>query len=195
MRGLQKAWNSKPEGGYRRRTGIILAAALSLSSPFLIWRAYEIKLIFARVPEPLQSHWIDYRVEKSWGIGGPGDNETGFVVYRLRSSSAEWARSQGATLDLSLNSKEGVWLPTPVDDLSPERGWHDAFDDRNKPVHQADFAEYLNRYGFGISIDKDWLARANHAARTSGSFYRYGRGGRVTVIDPSAGKVYFAYAG
>lgn len=191
MRELDKAWKATPAGGHLRRTGIVFAAALSVCSPYIIWKAHQITLIFAPVPKPLHALWIEYSVEKS---GGPGDNETGFVVYRLTSGSADWAKSQGAALDVALDAKDGIWTSTPVDDMFLESGKCDDDDDRNKPLCQANFGKYLNRRGYGVPVDKNWLARANHVARTPGSFYRYGRSGQLTIVDASAGKVYFAYA-
>lgn len=195
LRQLNKAWNATPSGSYPRQVGIFAAAALSVCSPYLVWKTYDVITLFARVPKPLRSLWVDYRVEDSWGIGGPGDNETGFIVYHLTPDSTAWAKSQGATLGANLDAKDGEWLPTPIDDTLPERGWHDGYDDRNRPPHPADLAEYLVQYGFGIAVDKNWLAQANRAIRNPGSFYRYGQGGRVTIVAPAAGKIYVAYAG
>ena len=93
MRELDKAWKATPAGRYRRRAGIVLAAALSVCSPYLVWKTQQTALIFGRVPKPLYALWLDYRVNKSWGFGLPGDNQTGFVVYRLTSGSTEWPRA------------------------------------------------------------------------------------------------------
>ncbi|MGO4736552.1 hypothetical protein AB4099_08415 [Bosea sp. 2KB_26] len=38
-------------------------------------------------------------------------------------------------------------------------------------------------------------AEADRSIQEAGSFYCYGRGGSVTIVDPVRGKVYFAYAG
>ncbi len=194
MRELDKAWKATPAGAHRRRAGIVFAAALSVCSPYIIWKAHQITLMFAPVPKPLHALWIDYRVDNGLMVGLRSDGETGFVVYRLTSDSGDWAKGEGAALDVALDDKDGVWSSTPMDDMFLESGRCADNEDRNKPRCQADFGKYLSRRGFGISVDKNWLARANHAARTPGSFYRYGRGGQVTIVDPAAGKVYFAYA-
>lgn len=105
-------------GGERRgeRIAIVLAGALAISSPYLLFKAYELHFVLSRVPEPLRVSWIGYRLEQSWGIGMPGDKETGFVVYRMTDRSAEWARNQGQNLGASLPGGSTSWHQTPVDE-------------------------------------------------------------------------------
>lgn len=194
MRALAKAWKVTPAGKYRRSAGIVFAAALSVCSPYLIWKAHQTALIFGAVPKPLYALWVNYRVDNGLQAGLRSDGETGFIVYRLTSGSADWAKRQGAALDVALDDKDGVWSSTPMEDMFLKSGRCDDDEDRNKPLCQADFGKYLSRRAFGISFDKNWLAQANYAARTPGSFYRYGPGGQVTIVDPAAGRVYLAYA-
>lgn len=61
--------------------------------------------------------------------------------------------------------------------------------------HPPDLVEYLDKYGFSIPIEEGRLDEANKAIQSGGSFYSYGKGGSVTIVDPARGKVYFAYAG
>jgi hypothetical protein len=87
------------------------------------------------------------------------------------------------------------WHPTPVTDSNSEQGWYTDETGRAPAPHRANIAEYLDRYEFGIPIELGRVAEVNHAIQTGGALYCYGKGGRVTIIDPERGKVYFAYAG
>jgi hypothetical protein len=61
--------------------------------------------------------------------------------------------------------------------------------------HSPTVDEYLGKYGFLIAIEEIRVAEVDQAIQTPGSFYKVGRGGSVTVVDPIRGKVYFFYAG
>ncbi|PDT15541.1 hypothetical protein CO670_17365 [Rhizobium sp. J15] len=134
----------------------------------------------------------------------PGDNETGFVVYRLTDESADWARKQGNRLGDMLGGAKEPWRQTPVDDSSDERAtslWHPYDRDADMMAaglplrHPPTIFEYLEKYGFTIPIEKGRDQEADQAIQSGGSFYSYGKGGSVTIVDPGRGKVYFAYAG
>jgi hypothetical protein len=88
-----------------------------------------------------------------------------------------------------------------VDDAASRSKWHPYDDDpqmmsigRADP-HPPTLFEYLEKYGFSIPIEEGREAETDKAIQTSGSFYSYGKGGSVTVVDPVRGKVYFFYAG
>lgn len=180
---------------------IVIMTIAFVVSPYVAYKIYERAAVLARVPKPLEVATVEYRLEESWGIGGPGDNETGFVVYRLTASSAEWARSRGNNLGTMLaGGGEAKWHPTPVGANGDQEIWYPSNVDRSTRVdrsggHLPVIDEFLVRYGFPISVEKGRDADANSAIQTSGSFYSYGRGGSVTIVDPKRGKVYFAYAG
>ncbi|WP_245517073.1 hypothetical protein [Rhizobium leguminosarum] len=173
--------------------------------PCIAFKINERNYVLARVPEPLEVAEIEYRLEESWGLGfTPGDNETGFVVYRLTNDSADWARKQGSQLGNMLEGAKGAWRETPVDDRSDETAigqWHhydrdpDMMAVERPKRHPATIFEYLEKYGFTISIEHGRDDEANQSIQSSGSFYSYGPGGSVTIVDPGRGKVYFAYAG
>ncbi len=135
-------------------------------------------------------------MEQSSGLGMPGDNETGFVVYKLTPDSVDWLRH--ASLPLALSVKPGDdWRSTPVDAIRGEHPWHPYDGTKmgyDKP-HRTSVAEYLDQWGYEVSIDSGWLERANWLINSPGSFYRYGRGGSMTLVDPRHGRVYFFYAG
>ena len=194
-RWLRARWVNAGKEHHGERIAIVLAGALAISSPYLALKAYEIRLVLSQVPEPLRVSWIEYRLEKSWGIGMPGDNETGFIVYRMTSGSADWARKQGQHLGATLPGGLAKWHPTPVDDSGAHNSWHQ-YDSTSEPRgHKANLVEYLDKYGFSIPIEKGRDAEMNYAIQNPGSLYSYQRGGGVTVIDPRRGKIYFAYAG
>jgi hypothetical protein len=152
----------------------VASAVLIIGTPY----CYERQFVLARVPSPFDVAAIEYRLEKSWGMGFmPGDNETGFVVYRLTRESAEWARKQGSRLGEMLPVSQSTWLPTPV---SGNR-WHPYDHDpqmmsaQRAANHPPTIVEYLERYGFSIDIEKGRDAEADRAIQSEGSFYSYGR--------------------
>ena len=87
-------------------------------------------------------------------------------------------------------SGSGVWRPTPAKDEYDRWNHGDEIGPEG-----PDFRNYLARYGFEIPVDQKRIDEANGVVRNPGSFYSYGRGGSVTVIDPKRGKLYYAYAG
>jgi len=191
---LGKRWRATAPNQHGRRVAIVASGIAVVASPYLIFKAFELRFVLARVPYPLHVAWIEYRLEESLGFG-PGGNETGFVVYRLTDRSAQWARSKGQLLADALPGGKESWHPTPVEDSGPENPWH-TYDSRTDlPPHATTIDEYLDRYGLSIPIEKGRVDEANRAIQGSGSFYSYGPGGSVTIVDPTQGKVYFAYAG
>lgn len=169
-------------------------------SPYVAYKIHERAALLARVPEPLKVAAIEYRLEASWGMGGPGDNETGFVVYRLTASSTEWALSRGANLGSMLAAEaEERWRPTPVGEDGSRNTWHpndnsDMGSLRPEP-HPPTIEEFLERYGFMIPVEKGVLAEVDRVILAKGSFYYDDGGGSITIVDPQNGKVYFAHAG
>lgn len=181
---------------WRSRIGFLAMGALVISSPYVAFKIVELRFVLARVPGPLRVSWIDYRVEEASGIGMPGDNETGFVVYRLTGGSARWALDEGERLGMSLSGGAYVWHQTPIDhQANGGRDWHPRHHDQATPARDADINEYLDKYGFGIRIDRKYADAFNQTIARSGSFYAYGRGGSLVVVDPRHRKLYYAYAG
>lgn len=75
---------------------------------------------------PLVVSGTEYRLEESWDIGGSGDNETGFVVYRLIDASAEWARGQGDRLTSARDGSSKTWrAATPIDYANDKRAFRE----------------------------------------------------------------------
>lgn len=203
--GLRRIWRRTQPNQFVLR-GLIIAFGLgAIALPCVAIKISERNFVLARVPKPLEVAEIEYRLEESWGVGFmPGDNETGFVVYRLTDDSADWARKQGSQLSDMLLGAKGTWRQTPVDDSSDQTAigqWHpydrdpDMMAVERPKYHPPTIFEYLEKYGFTISIEQGRDHEANQSIQSSGSFYSYGEGGSVTIIDPGRGKVYFAYAG
>ncbi|MGO6943402.1 hypothetical protein [Rhizobium ruizarguesonis] len=203
--GLRRMWRrTRPDQRFLR-TLIIALGLAAIALPYVAIKIGERRSVLARVPDPLEVAEIEYRLEESWGVGFmPGDNETGFVVYRLTDDSADWARKQGSQLGGMLEGAKAAWRETPVDDSSNETAigrWHPYDDDPDMMAlerpkrHPPTIFEYLEKYGFTISIAQGRDHEVNQSIQSSGSFYSYGPGGSVTIIDPGLGKVYFAYAG
>jgi hypothetical protein len=195
FRRLRDKWDEVGPGAHGKRVAIVLMGIAAIASPYVAFKTWELSFVLARVPDPLHVWWIEYRLEESWGIGLPGDNETGFVVYRLTPGSAQWARSKGTRLGEFLPGGSESWHLTPVDENDPYDRWHRYDQDSDVRPHGANIREYLGQYGFSIPLEKESDTDANRAIRNPGSFYSYGRGGSVTIVDPQRGKVYFAYAG
>jgi len=177
-----------------RRAAILLAALLVCSWPYLAFKGVELRRVIGHVPAPLHISWIDYRLEEHWGIGLPGDNEVGFIAYRLTGGSARWARGKGARLAEFLPGGAQSWRSTPVDAVKEGDRWHPYEQDGGVRRHPATISEYLGRYGYSIPIETGRDAGADLAISTPGSFYSYS-GDSVTIVDPERGKLYFAYAG
>jgi hypothetical protein len=203
--GLRRLWRWTHPNQFALR-GLIIAFGLgAIVLPYVAIKISERNYILARVPEPLEVAEIEYRLEETWGVGFmPGDNETGFVVYRLTGDSADWARKQGSRLGDMLQGAKGAWRETPVDDSSDQTAvdrWHPYDDDPQMMAvppfdhHPPTILEFLGKYGFEIPIEGGRDNEANRSIRSTGSFYFYGKGGSVTIVDPNRGKVYFAYAG
>ena len=184
-------------GAERRgeRIAIALVGTLAISSPYLLFKAGELHFALSRVPQPLDVSWIEYRLEHSWGFGLPGDNETGFIIYRMTGGSARWARNQGQNLGALLPGGAAVWHMTPVDESGDHDRWH-TYDSASTTSDQAaNLKGYLDTYGYSIPIEKGPDIEFNDAIQNPGSFYSYGRGSSVIVVDPKRGKIYVAYPG
>jgi hypothetical protein len=187
-------WQSDSPNRWIKRSGVAVVAFGLVASPVAIYFSFEAAQTRSLVPSPLQAVKIEFEAEENWGFG-PGGNETGFVVYKLKNNSTQWLRSKGKTVGASLPGGNEVWLPTPIVASEINEPWFviDSAEDTISEV--PSIANYLNRYGFSISIDPQQKDELNQSLRKAGCLYSYGRGGSVTVIDPNRGRVYFAYSG
>ncbi|MCO5145119.1 MAG: hypothetical protein M9895_02935 [Aquamicrobium sp.] len=154
------------------------------------WKVAERRHYLSFAPCGMDVSGIAYMKNEAWGIGLPGDNETGIVVYRLPGSVAEAIEAQGIdyfrTLkcDVRKYGRRGQyrsWLETPV---APDRRWGE----------QIKVSSYLNRYGFGIPVRRSVEVMVDQAISAPGAFYAYGRIGTILVI-PTEHRAVFMYAG
>jgi hypothetical protein len=151
------------------------------------------------VPADLEVISVIYDKQKDWGtplLRLPGDNETGLIVFGLPDPVAEKIMTDGVAY---FNRPANVarrfggqttymeWQETP---LVPSAKWT-ASDQQPSRINIED---YLNKYGFGIEIDKGIEVMVNESLSTPGNYYSYGRYGLVIVI-PKARRVVYTYAG
>ncbi|AFY94074.1 hypothetical protein [Chamaesiphon minutus] len=134
------------------------------------------------VPEKLSVSNIVYTKEEVFGFG-PGGNETGVLVYELPDKIASDIEKIGIEYFVNLTPRQGnnsdlyrKWQKTPITDV-------------NK------IEEHLDRYGFGISIDRHIENEIDEAISKPGSFFANGRGGRILIVNPKNRRVFLAYSG
>lgn len=153
------------------------------------------------LPAWLEANDVIYSKEESWGIGMPGDNETGLIVYELDAEIAKIIQKEGISYfnhlpktTYSSNSEyyrrsyEG-WKETPIQVKK-----HKNRDEGDVFETLKNIDDYLDKYGFGIPIDKKVASEINTAISKTGSYYAFGRTG-ILVIVPKQHKIVFMYAG
>lgn len=186
---LVRAFNLAADAAQGRAVAVAALGAFVAGLPWIGWAgvvAVETEQAKGeRVPTPLRVERTEYALEKSWGIGMPGDNETGFVVYRLTPESIAWLRLQGPGVAASLGSG---WRSTPITPRDGRDPW-------SHGGSRASSASYMRRYGFSIPVDPERLQDADAVITKPGSLYLNGGGGSVTVLDPMHSRAYFIYAG
>ncbi|MDO8343635.1 MAG: hypothetical protein Q7T48_10575 [Cellvibrio sp.] len=147
------------------------------------------------VPKSFGVSKILYNSQKSLGFG-PGGNETGIIIYELPVEVAEKIMNGGLAYLNGLPQQPGntydwhgrfhKWGETPLllhgDDGTPRK------------TLDHEIGHYLDRYGFGIELEKEIEREINSALSSSKSFYSFGRIGFILVI-PKSRKVIFAYNG
>jgi hypothetical protein len=134
------------------------------------------------VPEKLSVSNIVYVKEEVFGFG-PGGNETGVLVYELPDKIASDIEKIGIEYFVNLMPMQGndsdlyrEWQKTPTTDV-------------NK------IEEHLDRYGFGISINRQIENEIDEAISKPGSFFANGHGGRILIVNPKKRRVFLAYSG
>jgi len=161
----------------------------------LVWGGWETIVYKHRLnhlPEGLHVRQILYAKEKSWGSGGPGDNETGVIVYQLPETTAKRVAVGGADY-LSSLGHFSPWAATP---LRGERWLEtDGVGDPWPPGHRPGLGAFLDQYGYGIPIRPDVVTLTDRALAAPGSYFAGAQGGGLIIIIPRARRVVFAYAG
>lgn len=163
-----------------------------------IWAKSSEKNRFLRMaPAGLGVSQVLYAREESWGFG-PGGNESGVIMFELPVDVARAIERQGiAFLDQCASARGLVrgasasrtayqWKATPV----PIEG----SDDSTNSTQSYNIDEYLNRYGFGLPIDKKLARNINDALSSQGNFVD-DNGRRLIIIMPKAAKLVVAYRG
>jgi hypothetical protein len=143
-----------------------------------------------------------YVKESLWGIG-PGGNETGVLVFELPEDSAVSIKTGGISVLRRACSASAVsrntggrfseWKSTP---MVAERQWLER-DSSSSGVSTSGtprIANFLDQYGFGISIDEEIQEMSDKALSEPGNFYHSGRTS-ILIVIPDKRRVVYAYAG
>lgn len=141
------------------------------------------------IPEELEVQEVIYAEEEAWGIG-PGANETGVIVYHLPNKSAERIEEIGVEY-FAITNRNWEWKVTPI-----EAEWA-TNPDPESPTFNPNASvvmNYLNRYGFGISIDTEVETMLDQAISSPGSYYSQGRTG-IVIVSLDLQRVFFIYSG
>lgn len=195
-------------GIWRSCTLVVILAILAIAGLF---RIEEHKRLYARVPLGLEVDGVSYTKEKNWGIGMPGDNETGIIICRLSDDVAKALEKGGVRAIGRLGKQTGgpwtlhdsrrkrlydKWIATPytLRRCSSIRTGNEWTDDPKTCRFYETLDSYLGQYGFGIEIDPAVRDAINRALSISGNYYSHGRVG-VFLIAPSQKMAAFFYAG
>lgn len=168
-----------------------IAACCLLLVGVIAWKMFERQHWLSLAPPDLRVTKILYIQTEDWGFG-PGGNETGVVLYELPDHVAAQLLGPGAiSLEALGNAQD--WKPTPLHD---HREWIEGEGalDQTGPVPVPRLYNFLNRYGFGISIDPPIMEGIDKAISEPGNFYAYTRTG-VLLVMPTQRRVAFVYAG
>lgn len=163
------------------------------------FKSYVYSYHLSFVPEGMKVWKILYSKEKVWGFG-PGGNETGVIVYELPSDVVDEVQKNALNYFSTLPSKQNsrnwrgnyrAWNLTPI-----EEDWVKGIKKQESIItpYTTGIANYLDKYGFGISIDADVEKSINYAILTPGNYYAYGRIGMIIVV-PSIHRVFYIYRG
>ena len=178
----------------RRYYFLLLACPLVLATSIAGYKVYERSFHLSFVPDALGVSSITYTKEESWSFG-PGGNEAGITLYRLPDSTAEQIEKLGIGYFLNLPPNynqqsrrwRGLyksWSATPIRE---DRRWR-------RSEGELQVYDYVCRYGFCISIDRDVLTQVTGIINSEGSYYAYGRVGAI-VVSPSNRLVVYLYNG
>lgn len=166
--------------------GIAVLVCIALVVSF---KLYERQFRLGHVPDVLNVSTVLYVNEQSWGLPFfplPGDNETGLIVYDLPDGTAKEIQKVGIEYFAKRPGRYETWQSTPI--------LLEGSDSGTNRTNSYEIANYLNRYGFGISIDSQIEQEINKAISKPGSFAAYGRTG-ILIVIPDIRRVVYAYRG
>lgn len=177
---------------------IVIPFILLITALVISFKSCERNHRLGFVPKALKVSKIVYAQEESRGIG-PSGNESGVIVYELPEDVAEQIKKSGITFfSDSLASKQGnddrageyeKWEETP---LLSESAWREAGEGRTTAAPQIE--NYLNRYGFGVSVEPDVAKEINLIVSKGGAYFARGRGG-IIIVSPETKRVIYTYSG
>ncbi len=152
--------------------------------------AYQFHLDF--LPDGMWIWKQLYAKEKAWGIGMPGDNETGLIMFELPNSASEKTMKDG--IDYLKTLKPGKtcsddWQETPY---LTQKDW---FGEQKQDSDIPNVENYLNRYGFGIPFNRRIINEINQSIAMPGSYISYCRGGGAVIVMPKINRIALAYSG
>jgi len=162
---------------------------------YLQYKSWEEQRYLDIVPYGLNVSKVIYVNEESWGIG-PGGNETGIIVYELTDEVANEIQKVGAakfSKDTGGFSDFENWEQTPILLTDAWQGSRSGGEPEQN-IQFTKIANYLERWGFSVSIEPKIESEIDYAITEAGSYYAYDRNGIIIVI-PNYKKVVYAYAG
>ena len=154
------------------------------------------------VPSRLKVSGVLYVKELLWGIG-PGGNETGVLVFALPEDSVVSQKTgcigflrqacSASAMSRKTGGRFSEWKATP---MLAERQWleRESTSRGASASGSPRIANFLDQYGFGISIDEEIQEMSDKALSEPGNYYHSGRTGLLIVI-PDKRRVVYAYAG
>jgi hypothetical protein len=200
------------EGSFStRRRGVgCLVALFAVALLIFGWIKYrEYRHYRDIVPFGLRVTGIEYRAENDFGgVGLPGDNETGVVVYSLEPKQAQQLAQEGLNAVSRLGRQKGTWepddprrkalygswMPTPALDVAAA-DWKVHSAQRPPTGQPIRIREFLDKYGFDIPVARPVEREIDESLATPGSYFSFARGGKVFILMPARRKGVLAYAG
>jgi hypothetical protein len=181
----------------------LAVSVILVSGSVIFYKSVEEHYRLSFIPPEFKVEKVLYAKEDLWGFG-PSGKAAGIFVYELPEKTASELREQGinylnnlARHAWSPGSWHGVyykWEETPIPsnrewiyEETPEQAA------KQKSISPSIWA-YLDRYGFGLSIDPEIIRDANNGISASGSYFSYGHKG-IIIINPKTKKVIYAYNG
>ena len=182
--------------------GVILLLPIMLLG---YWTISERNLARERIPENVVVERQLYNVTKSFGMGLPGDAETGVVLFELEAANSERlqellekAATPDAIGEIIGNSRRFQyrgWQRTPFDAELAGAPWS-----KRQTIGQSvSLARLLAREepegAYSIEIDEGVKRRIDDIAGSPGAIYATGRGSTIIVVAPRERLLIFGFAG
>ncbi|MDD5160406.1 MAG: hypothetical protein PHI47_10170 [Sulfuricurvum sp.] len=174
----------------RNRLFFVIVLIAMIVAPYSWYKNYEQTFYLNHIPREMAVTNILYQKTESWGVFGPGANETGIIVFELPESSAKTIKNTGIDYFSILSLEDtprneyirqcGEWSETPM---------------KNDSNSSWILGNFLDQYGFGIAVDSNIEKKVNLAVSKSGSYFTNCRGSTILIVIPEINKVVMVYAG